>query len=205
MRLFDCLTIPSSRTCVSAVVLLAYTVTAAGVPIPTATRSQKNGEPYPCMAGNCGCNTAEQCWRSCCCHSLAERLAWAHTRGIQPPAFALARARALGLDLPWLAASDNPSKQARSCCDSHGGKAHSCYAEQHIKTAATKGDERVVGWRVLACRGLSLHWLAAVPTLIVVRPEASQEMSLIDRLGPAPSEVAGGRSQVPAVPPPEQA
>ena len=63
----------------------------------------------------------------------------------------------------------------------------------------------LVAWRALACRGQSLHWLAAVPSLVLIRPELSQGIPHIDWLGPTASEVASGVSNHPAVPPPEQA
>jgi hypothetical protein len=194
---------PIGRRCVSTVLLLAYTVTAAGVPISLGTGSRKTSEPYPCLGGSCGCNTADACWRSCCCHSLGERLAWARARGIQPPAFALAKARAMGLDLAWVASSGTAHKGAQSCCTAHDRGTRACNSDQEAKTTTTNGDGRIVAWRALACRGQSLQWLAAVPTLILLRPELSQEFPLIVWLGPAPSEVAGGQAEDPAVPPPE--
>src|SRR5262245_38509703 len=74
-----------------------YAFAAAGIPLPVLS-SRKTGELYPCAASNCGCDSAEKCWRSCCCHSLAERLAWAAKNGVSPPAFALAEAKRTGLD-----------------------------------------------------------------------------------------------------------
>jgi hypothetical protein len=64
---------------------------------------------------------------------------------------------------------------------------------------------RIVAWRALACNGQSMNWLAAVPTLIVARPEMSHEQPLVAWLGPAISETANYLSEDPGVPPPERA
>ena len=94
-------TLPGRRI-VSAVLLAAYVVTAAGVPVPIGAKPQAGGEAFPCAACGCGCGSAEQCWRSCCCHSLAERVAWAREHNVRPPEYAVAEAQQAGIDLAWL-------------------------------------------------------------------------------------------------------
>ena len=64
--------------------------------------SLKSGEMFPCMDCPCGCNSAEQCWRSCCCHTLAERMDWAREHGVRPPEYAIDEARRQRIDLCWL-------------------------------------------------------------------------------------------------------
>ena len=109
---------PIGPRCVCALLLLAYSITAAGVPISIGSSPQKSGEIFPCMASSCGCRSADQCWRSCCCHSLTERLAWARNRGIEPPAFALAQARAAGLDLTLITTAGDSCDDESKCCRS---------------------------------------------------------------------------------------
>jgi hypothetical protein len=225
MRFFACVLCrsPVGRRCVSVLLLAAYAVTAAGVPISLGTRARANRELFPCMASSCGCRTADQCWRSCCCHSLAERLAWAYHRGIQPPRFVLAYARRAGFDLAWLAESSRRGRASDKCCASTKSDVPTtccqtedaaisttssgtcCDIEQNRQTAAAAGPALIVAWRALACRGHSMTWCAAVPMLIEVTPELDHALPLIARLGPSHSEVADGISSHPAVPPPERA
>ncbi len=87
-----------------------YVITAAGVPLPGGNLAKKSGEMFPCMDCPCGCNSAEQCWRSCCCHSLAERMDWAHDHGVRPPEYAIDEARRQRIDLCWL---DEPAGARR--------------------------------------------------------------------------------------------
>jgi len=138
--------------------LAAYVVVAAGIPLPSINRPAKSGERYPCEACGCGCGSAEHCWQNCCCHTLAERLAWAEKNGVKPPAFALAAARKAGLDdagrplstkvirvaVPAEAQSATPSccHSKTSCCKSStasrtSGNAFDCWN----KTAACTSSE----------------------------------------------------------------
>jgi hypothetical protein len=209
------------RRCISMVLLVAYATTAAGVPVSVGTRPRNSGELFPCMASSCGCKTADECWRSCCCHTLAERLAWASKRGVRPPAFVLAKARADGLDLARLTGSSNTCKSSTTCCmdnvdetscrrtttsvESLTTQADACCESRHEEITSADEDDRIVAWRSLACRGQSMNWLAAAPTLILVRPDVSQGFPLIARLGPTESDIAGSIADDPAVPPPERA
>lgn len=79
------------------VVLVAYVAIAAGVPLPAGAivdaaipsvaagllAAKDRSRPFPCMNSPCGCATAEQCFRACCCHSVAERIAWARRHGLE--------------------------------------------------------------------------------------------------------------------------
>jgi hypothetical protein len=198
------------RRCVCALLLVAYAITAAGVPIPVASLPKKRGEIFPCMASSCGCRTADQCWRSCCCHTLSQRLAWARKRGIEPPGFVIAQARAAGFDFESLAAAS--CDDAGQCCRSNSqatvaaDKASSCCRDRDAQHSSSEPqNDRIVAWRALACRGLPMNWLAAVPNMVIARPEVSHEIPLIGWLGPAISEFAVGESDHPTVPPPEMA
>jgi hypothetical protein len=203
---------------------LAYIVTAAGVPLPVTARSAKSGESYPCAGGACGCHSAEQCWRSCCCHTLAERLDWARKHGVRPPDHAIAEARRSGLDIAWL---QNPLKNlcAKSCCASKAATNPGCCKDVALRERAEtskhtgcahcasvpatrtdkNGDSQIVVWRALKCHGNSLNWLAAAPVLIDVRPRMAQDLHLTYWLGESASDSAFGTSLDPAVPPPERA
>jgi hypothetical protein len=75
------------RLC-AAVTLLAYLAAALGVPLPAAAPPKDRGEPFPCQDHPCGCRTAEQCWRGCCCFTPAQRWAWAREHNVTPPPYA---------------------------------------------------------------------------------------------------------------------
>lgn len=189
----------------------AYAFAAAGIPLPAAT-SKKTDELFPCATCGCGCDSAQSCWQSCCCHTLAERLAWAAKNGVTPPAFALAEAQRTGIDAAGrplvsaktvhatLAAKTCCSKR-RTCCDSH---IKSCCASHHKPKTVTKSGY-IVAWRALACHGQSIQWLAAVPMLVTPELLLPNELPLADRLAPPTSAVAIESCDVPTTPPPQRA
>src|SRR4051812_32903920 len=64
------------RSLVTSCALLGYLTAALGVPLPQVT-TKAGGAPFPCQHHACGCSSAEECWRGCCCFTAAQRLAWA--------------------------------------------------------------------------------------------------------------------------------
>jgi hypothetical protein len=208
------------RRSVVAAALVAYVLVAAGVPLPSISRPTKSGEQFPCASSGCGCGSAEQCWRGCCCHTLAERLDWAQKHGVKPPAFALAAAKRAGLDaggqpispkivrvaLAAKSAAKTPTccqKQASpSCCKSSSER--SCCSSRRVDVAKSDESNFVVGFRALACHGQSHNWLAAVPTLVSIELDLADEFPLVAWLGPHSSDIASPFSDTPTPPPPER-
>src|SRR5215469_4629850 len=68
-------------------VCLAYLLTALDIPLPASVHKDAS-QPFPCQNHPCGCQTAEQCWRHCCCFTAEERWAWAREHHVQAPAYA---------------------------------------------------------------------------------------------------------------------
>lgn len=202
--------------------LAVYIITAAGVPLPSPP--QKSGELFPCSASHCGCKSAERCWSSCCCHTLAERIAWARKHGVRPPAFAIAQARLARLNVSWLAnqGPNAPAASPRKCCIASTRQAHAACCQKPLAAANAKAGHAccstvttesqpttsagsVIGWQALKCRGNSLNWLAAVPPLVGSRLGLSQDFPRVRWLGPTSSEHVKTASTSPATPPPESA
>jgi hypothetical protein len=67
--------------------LLSFTVSGLGIPLPAVSVKDHN-VPFPCQDHACGCTSAEQCWRNCCCFTATERWAWAKAHHVEPPAYA---------------------------------------------------------------------------------------------------------------------
>ena len=134
------------------------------------------------MNSPCGCATADQCFRDCCCTTLAERLAFARRHRLDGSLIASLEARMLGAGelaerKPQGArcASDRPAK-AKSCCDlEHEPQAPSAAAGDNCCNDAVAADSietdpapmveqgrvRQVTLRaMLACKGLVTSWLA---------------------------------------------
>ncbi|MBC8356634.1 MAG: hypothetical protein H8E66_32055 [Planctomycetes bacterium] len=109
---------------------------------------QDPAHAFPCQGGGCGCSSAAQCWQSCCCTTVAERLAWADTNDVKPPAF-LTKLLAASTAQPVAA-------ESKSCCShlaSEEGSASSCVEERSRELPA-----RVVLLSDISrCHGLSKY------------------------------------------------
>jgi hypothetical protein len=119
--------------------LVSFTTT-IGFPLP-ATNVKNHSIPFPCQDHACGCQSAEQCWRHCCCFTVEDRWAWAKARGVEPPAYA-EKPPADGVD------SDHPSSVR--CC-------HAQHSHEAGKSRASDSwlIRWVSGFSADHCRGLT--------------------------------------------------
>jgi hypothetical protein len=138
-------------------------------------------------------------------------LAWARRHGVRPPGFAIAQARAAGIDLASFAEAFEFEEQPAQCCAvKRLPERRACCTERQVTTNANESsreanDDHIIGLRALACRGQTIHWLAAVPTLIMPPRGFVNDLPLVERRAPASSEAANGVPEAPDVPPPEVA
>ncbi len=158
-------------------------VLCTGLPLPALaqTPQKDRSQPFPCMDRPCGCQNADQCWHSCCCFSMQEKLAWAEAHHIEPPAYVREEAQR---------EARASSAQRTTCCQcgscarsSEHGTCPNCQASatQTQHTAATANQDRPdgklprpVGWvcwiMALGCQGQSgLAMLALSPALPAFR------------------------------------
>lgn len=83
-----------ARRLIAAAVLLAFVAALLPLPIPQGpANDRESSEPFPCQHHQCGCRTAEQCWKKCCCFTNAQKVAWARSHRVQAPDFVIAAAR----------------------------------------------------------------------------------------------------------------
>jgi hypothetical protein len=85
--------VPRRQRCAGWITCLTVAACSLGVPLPARSQRHTAGAPYPCQNCPCGCTDAETCWRSCCCHTNVEKLAWARRNGVKPPSFVIAAAK----------------------------------------------------------------------------------------------------------------
>jgi hypothetical protein len=159
--------------------LFAYLATVLGLPLPQG-QAKDHSQPFPCQDNPCGCQTAEQCWRHCCCHSPEERLAWARANHVEPPAYALlppssgwqsVRVRdqvaTQESTTPRCACRKPPTgakpRPGKSCCAEREGSSDHSSIESTRDHTQRKVSKR--GWvravDVLRCYGLSTIWVSS--------------------------------------------
>jgi hypothetical protein len=183
-----------SRQAISIVTLFAYTAMVFGVPLP-ATARKANDQPFPCQNNPCGCATAEQCWRSCCCTTPEQRFAWAQRHGVTPPAYA-----------------ERPkAKLKRDCCEHQQTPTDcqdgSCSTKPKSESPPDEQGEPktihfVLGIAATKCGGGPSLWLSAglapPPSLWFVWRDFPQPRDWVG----VSSLKAVCRSSLPALPPP---
>lgn len=169
--------------------LAAYMLLASGLPISVpGARNKDLSRPFPCMNCACGCQNADRCWRSCCCHTLAERIAWARENHVRPPDYVLAEARAAGIDV---------------CDDCHESKACCCCCCAKPKAKAASHENSVVLIQALRCSGVGSDWLAIGAAIIPAPSDWQLQLVLCGLVQPPTVDVASPAFE-PLLPPPRQ-
>jgi hypothetical protein len=196
-----------------------YLWLALGVPLPLSS-AKPSGEAYPCRDHLCGCGSAEECWRHCCCLSLVEKLTWAREHQVNPPIYVILEARQHGID--WIAfcsgKSASPAMQFQShCahCGQSGSSAVAAVASQNRAqspqlAADVNGKNRVndrhsqgiVLNEMLKCRGAAQHWLSLVSSIVPPTQTGFTASDEIVVFLNVLSERANSHSSQPPSPPP---
>jgi hypothetical protein len=104
-----------------ATLIIAFVIGSIGFPVvrrPLKDRSQ----PFPCQDSVCGCQSAEDCWRHCCCRTNREKLAWAAEHRVTPPRYVVKAALA----------EKEPAAKETTCCS------HNC---QEVATCESAGSK----------------------------------------------------------------
>jgi hypothetical protein len=126
--------------------LFSYALNGIGLPLP-ATHVKDHSVPFPCQDHSCGCGSAEQCWRHCCCFTVQERWAWAQTHDVEPPAYAE--------QLCGEETHPDHGSQVRCCHD------HRNHAVSKSQSASGILPRWILSFSVLQCRGLATLWISS--------------------------------------------
>jgi hypothetical protein len=178
-------------------ICLAYLLVALDIPLPASVHKDAS-EPFPCQNHPCGCQTAEQCWRHCCCFTAEERWAWARAHGVEPPAYAekpsegraaTVRERECCRSLTVAAhpspagwntaklrdrATQNTEQAAKSCCRTSAKRSACCQTTSDHPAKQPPAKSGRVRWgTVLAawqCQGGTTLWVSVGAVLPVFPP-----------------------------------
>lgn len=195
--------------------------------VPTKSSSEKDeSEPFPCQNRPCGCRTAEQCWKKCCCFTNSQKVAWAKANNVKVPDFVL---KAAGIEAASVSAprsetcslvtaeSNSELKSATSCCSKSADAAaavkdreqatSSGYCSKCVpkKTVAhsTPRKKIVTGFNAAECQGIA--FLVALLSTSIVSANVTIE-SAVPKHGElitAHSERLPWMSPRPPLPPPK--
>ncbi len=179
-------------------VLLLATMVAMHLPIRVDSSSAGNGKdhsvPFPCRGRACGCRTAEQCRRKCCCFSREQKIAWASRHGVPEKAVVAAEGELVaetssgdrskqksrgttvlqkGKIFEWMFAAVLQHKtERRACCSSRvqasaGASSNGGAIDESLRRQRTRRIQRyVIGVMAQECQG-SAHALADYAVFLV--------------------------------------
>jgi hypothetical protein len=124
------------------IALVAFLVASVGYPVWSGAGGKDLSQPFPCMHRHCGCRTAEQCWRGCCCFTNQQKVAWAQARDVAPPEYVVT------------AAKQETSRVAKaSCCSTKKSGCHSA--------RKSSSDSPLLAMiEALTCAGEIERWVA---------------------------------------------
>jgi len=218
--------------------LAGYALVASGLPLPLGLLAppdaavadvqlagKDRSRPFPCMDKPCGCATAEQCFTNCCCHTPAERLAWAKAHAVEPAVLA-ALARRVATEVvkaqPAGGCCAAAAKPEPACCGSGGcddsapsapatDEPDVCADFQSLAAESPRPDadpapavgrpRTVTLQSMLACGGIITSWLAVGGSLPPPRVEFAVDPPLV-AVCICGDLSAGGLPAAPALPPP---
>ena len=209
----------SLRRLVGCAVLLSICLAILPLSLPTLPGALKDSSaPFPCQNRPCGCQTAEQCWRKCCCFTNAQKVAWAKANDVKIPEFVVAAAinesKAVNpVKVQVTVDAERPALCGCRAIPVAGSAALDGNATCCVKQPKTPGSSpskkrsgrHVLGLFAEGCRGehgsISALPLAVPPTdIAIVRANV-----LLSRSLPPASEAGAGLSRRPAIPPPRMA
>lgn len=181
--------------------VLLLSIVASILPIPTVRRSQgkDTSTPFPCQNRPCGCASAEQCRKQCCCSSGKAKLAQTN------------RSSASQVKSVSTAASNKPKPAGsqKSCCSSkpNARKTESGSAANATKRLGksprqtTRTIHYVIAIAAQKCHGGYVEW-TSMPWAIVSTPAEQNVLSeVLEQF-----EITSSRSPIiylkPPLPPP---
>jgi hypothetical protein len=140
--------------------IVEQVLVSAGAPLPCSAAAVRSNERFPCEHCACGCRTAEQCWRQCCCHTNEQKIVWARANGVAVPEYVMAAAER------ERAAADKP--KCAHCAAPGASKTETSAApstrDRQEKAGHRTRPPRGITWLDVAkCHGVTSYFEVAGP------------------------------------------
>ncbi len=173
-----------ARPLLAAAMLFSLVASTIGFPLPRRVAKDLS-RPFPCMHSVCGCNSADACWKGCCCHTNQQKVAWGEKHGVEVPEFVLAAAREeqSSADLghaccnksapPSPPQSEPTTSQTASCCHPSQPATPASVETDASGNSTTLSLQLVISEDYRRCHGTGSFWLLlshAMPASVVSSP-----------------------------------
>ena len=150
------------------------------LPLPLAPVAQidpgkDTSQPFPCQNRPCGCRSAEQCWKKCCCFTNSQKVAWAKANGVDLPDYVLAAAKKESAAVKESCALCSKTKDSggKSKCEesiaSRNSKPQSSATQAPKVFARTKTSKWVLSVYAAECQGQPSTTMCFPATIIPAR------------------------------------
>jgi hypothetical protein len=193
---------------------VAFVLCAVLLPIPISLRSSDSVEkdlsqPFPCQNRPCGCRSAEQCWKKCCCFTNSQKVAWAKANGVDLPDYVLAAAKkettAVKKTCALCSKTKNNGKESK--CEqsiaSRDRKPQSSVTQAPKSLARTQASKWVLSVYAAECQGQPSLTLCFPATIIPARVVPVTSSVEITEIVHEVSERLSSASLRPPLPPPK--
>ncbi|HWL08276.1 MAG TPA: hypothetical protein VNQ76_07725 [Planctomicrobium sp.] len=183
--------------------LLLVSFFASFVPLPGGSAAPANSsekdrsQPFPCQNRPCGCRSAEQCWKKCCCFTNAQKLAWAEKNRVKVPKFVLKQAEN---EQSQIAAVSTNSQS--SCCSGSGKKqcqSGTCSDNNEPKSSV------IIGIFAQQCQGNGFYWNSLPWIILPIIDDVTFSETLVTSAFERPTLLPASIFYQPPVPPPRSA
>jgi len=166
-----------------------------GPAVPSHPSEKDRSQPFPCQNRPCGCRSAEQCWKKCCCFTNAQKLAWAEKNRVTVPKFVIKQAEEEQASKVATASQrSNPS-----CC--HGSVKKKCSSGTCSDNSQQKSNI-VIGIFVQQCQGNGLYWNSLPWTILPIPQDVTFSETLVTSAFESPALLLDSIFYQPPVPPP---
>ena len=178
-------------------------------PLPVPHLVKDASRPFPCLDRACGCHSAEQCWKRCCCFTNRQKVAWAKARNVHLPEFVhiAAQHEAGPASTPAKACCQHTgeNKTPRSCpkpvtgaTEKASGKGQNLADTNHGEA----GTALVIGVHAQQCQGQSTLWSLLPWSVVSPRTEFLFQQACLGSMVSVTEIPPPRLSADPPVPPP---
>lgn len=161
--------------------------------------------PFPCQSRPCGCRSAEQCWKKCCCFTNSQKVAWAKAHEVELPQSVIAAAK-----------REQPSRECGSeSCQSKvaprsapiSKKKATVSTDRHVsRYRSTQGADNhgklIIGVFAQECQGQAWGWFALPWSILNEGATVLATLETRRERSSLPSVSCSSRTLKPPVPPP---
>lgn len=154
--------------------LLSVCASIFPMPLPAARLAKDTSQPFPCQNRPCGCRSAEQCWKRCCCFTNTQKVAWAKSkRVVIPHKVHVAAAQEARAAQSTSATCCAEKADKRQCAIAGKTTSRKAGPAESLNENAEEPVDYVISILAEQCRGQSTYWNSLPWAIVCESPVAT--------------------------------